>query len=608
MRRRLDREIWIVSTILSAGIYVILVELFGPGLLEHLVPAFILLSTGAIVYSMNPRSYTGFMKSFQEKVRKAVEEAGLYVNPYEKAGIAAYHLKSIIIILSVYAATVIATHILFTLPLIISTISILPLSIPPFMRIYLGTFDKVKERRYRVEKELPFFTVLAAILSRAGLTIYSALLRISKRSDLFPWMSREAKNVERDVALGIGVTESINNRFEKHPSQKLKTLMLTVTSIWRTGGNVSGTLEAFASQYLRELGDRWEQYSRNVSGLAEMLTIIFLLFPMSVGIIAIAFPLYSQYIIMIVAVILTPMVAVICYMLIKNMSPAIQDKYDVPVASFALALSPLTIPVMTNILPGLEGLTSMLAGVGCLASSMLVYIIMRGQVEEVSRCERALIGFIRDLTELRRVGYTVLQSLEKCSMNPYPEKFRELLRRAVARIKMGATISDSIRDSRSWLTRMTFTLLEEVEMSGGGSPELLENVENLVRTYLYSKEKAKSGVRIYIFLILGIPLIISFSSALLVGLAAVMEPLSRQILGGITLTVVKTSEVRAATDSVMLTSLESAAVMALLIGRASEQHPFNTWVLAVASIAFITSVALFPLIMSVTLSMLGMVG
>lgn len=602
-----------ISTVSSALIYSILVELLGPGSIEHLAPAFSLFISGAIVYSMNPKAHTGLFKSLQEKVRKAVEEAGLYVNPYEKARIAVYHLKSLIIIGSIYTATVIITYLLFTMPLAFTVLAVTPLIIPLFIGIYLGTFDKVKERRDRVERELPFFSTMASILSRAGLTIYSALLRASSRVDLFPWMSREAKNVRRDVeSLGIGVTESISSRFEKHPSQRLKTMMLTATSIWRTGGDVSGTLEAYASQYLRELEDRWIQYGRNASGLAEMLTIVFILFPMSVGIMAIAFPSYSIWIISVIAALLTPMITVVCYIMIKSMSPAIPDRYNVPIVRFALALTPLALPVIPRIqfieIPQIEGLTSMLAGVGCLASSIIIYLIMRPQIEEVSQCERALVGFLRDVIELRRVGYTIVQSFEKCMNNPYPEKFREMLRRAVARIRMGAGISDSVRDSRSWLVRMAFTLLEEVEESGGGSPELLEKVESLVRTYLYSKDRAKSGVRMYTYLVLGIPFMISFTSALLIGLAAVMAPLSGQSIGGMTISIAKTSDIKSVMDLVMLTSLESAVVMAILIGRAAEQHPFSMWRVMLASVAFISAVALMPQTTDVTLKMLGISG
>ncbi|MEM2216575.1 MAG: type II secretion system F family protein [Nitrososphaerota archaeon] len=608
----MDRELWILSTISSAAIYSILVELLGPGSIEVLAPAFSLFISGAIVYSMNPKAHTGLFKSIQEKVRKAVEEAGLYVNPYEKARIAVYHLKSLIIIGSIYTATVIITHLLFTIPLAFTVLAVTPLIIPPLTGIYVGTFDKVKERRDRVERELPFFSTMAAILSRAGLTIYSALLRASNRVDLFPWISREAKNVRRDVDLGIGVTESLSSRFEKHPSQRLKTMMLTAMSIWRTGGDVSGTLEAYASQYLRELEDRWIQYGRNASGLAEMLTIVFILFPMSVGIMAIAFPLYSTWIISVIAVLLTPMIAVMCYMMIKSMSPAIPDRYSMPPVRFALALTPLALPIISRIpfitIPQIEGLTSMLAGIGCLVSSILIHLIMKSQMEEVSDGERALVGFLRDVIELRRVGYTIVQSFEKCINNPYPERFRELLRRAVARIRMGAGISDSVRDSRSWILRMAFTLLEEVEESGGGSPELLEKVESLIRTHLYSKDRAKSGVRMYTYLILGIPFMISFTSALLIGLATVMAPLSGQSIGGFAISIAKTSDIKSVMDLVMLTSLESAAVMAILVGRAAEQHPFSMWRVVLASMAFIASVALMPQTTDVTLKMLGISG
>ena len=562
---------------------------------------------------MNPKAYTDFLKGLQEKVKKAVEQAGIYVNPYEKARTAVFHIKSLIIVSLTYISSAIATYFLFgRIPEYFIALAATPLVIPPFIGVYLGTFDKVRERREKTEKELPFFTTLTAILARAGLTLYTALVKASSRPDIFPWMSREAMNIRRDSeALGVGITDAMTSRAEKHPSQKFKTFMHTATSIWRSGGDVAGTVEAFASQHLKELSDKWESYGRSVSGIAEMLTIIFILFPMSAGIIAVAFPAYSLTMVALIGVALIPAIAVICYIMVRNASPAIPDRYGIP-SRIYLAFLPALIPIVPYVIQRMTPtLTtpipmSALVGVACVASSILLYSLARPMVEEVSESERALIQFVRDVTELRRVGYTIMQALEKCLNNPYPKKFSEILRKAVARMNMGVSISDSVRDCRSWLLRVTFTLLEEAEESGGGNPDLLEKIESLLRTHTYSKERSRSGVKLYIYLTMFIPFIISFSSALMIALAGLMAPITGQGFGGIALAFAKPEEMRSVMDMVMVTTLESTICMGLIIGRAADQHPYGTWRIALSSLTFIAAAVTLPQMENLVSGMFGL--
>ena len=90
------------------------------------------------------------------------------------------------------------------------------------------------------------FSVFAAIIQRAGLSLYHALSRVALPgySHVFGQMSREGELVTRDVKfLGSGVAETFERRAETHPSDRYANFLLSYTSVWRSGGDLAAALE-----------------------------------------------------------------------------------------------------------------------------------------------------------------------------------------------------------------------------------------------------------------------------------------------------------------------------------------------------------------------------
>jgi Flp pilus assembly protein TadB len=109
-----------------------------------------------------------------------------------------------------------------------------------------------------------------------------------------PQMAREAGRVKRDVALGIGVTDALTRLAEKHPLRDLKMMVLGAVSVWRSGGDVAVTLEGYAKSFLKSLEDSWDRYSRMIGLLGEALAIIFMILPLGIGVVSIAFSQFSS--------------------------------------------------------------------------------------------------------------------------------------------------------------------------------------------------------------------------------------------------------------------------------------------------------------------------
>jgi hypothetical protein len=93
------------------------------------------------------------------------------------------------------------------------------------------------ERKGLLTVEYPFFTVMASIVGYCGATLYTAFQQVKKAPAVFKQVSKEAVEVERKAVLaGIGVIKGIESHAETHPHEQFGRMLLTATSVWRSGG------------------------------------------------------------------------------------------------------------------------------------------------------------------------------------------------------------------------------------------------------------------------------------------------------------------------------------------------------------------------------------
>lgn len=612
-----DRLLWLSSILASATSYIAYVGFYKPGQIQYLIPGALLLISLLISLGVDPDKPRSFLRSFEEDVSRKVEEAGLYMDPLKAAYRAAYHLQLLATTSILYALGVVATQLIFGWSLgPLTAVFIAPLAIPPIVAVYVRVYDKARERLQKASKELAFFATLASILSRAGLTLYTAFLRAVKMVDVMPQMAAEASRLARDVSLGIGVTDALTRLAEKHPLRDFKMMVFGAVSVWRSGGDVAVTLEGYAKTFLKSLEDSWERYSRMIGLLGEALAIIFMILPLGVGVVSIAFAQLSTQLIIFMLVAVVPGMTMMVYAAVRSSDPVIPDRYTIPstiplaiivAAAPALTLQILSmIPQISSMLQQFRYMASISASLGALLAGLLIYFSMKEQIAEVEEAEQALPRFVRDVTEFRKLGYTIGQSLERCLKNPYPPSFTKFLQKVYGRVRMATGFGEAARDHRSWLTRVTFNLLEEVEESGGGNPALFEKVEDLLRTHLEAKKRGRGAVKLYMYMAMGIPFIVAFSATLLMNIAQIIAPVGQMAVTGMTLPLARPEDVAAGMDMAMLLALEGSVVTALIAGRAVDHHPYGTWRISLAAASFIAAVVTLPYMEALTAAMFGM--
>ncbi|MEM3921354.1 MAG: type II secretion system F family protein [Nitrososphaerota archaeon] len=599
-----DEQLWLITCLLGFMISS-LILMASPGSPQHAIQPSGILAGAALARVIRPSE--GLVEALVPKASTLVSRGGLYVDPRKVAMKIAYNIQMMVIAAACFLAVWIPTGAWLGYKFE-AALALAPLPLPLIKNVYVELLDKVRERREKMEKELPFFMSLVAILTRAGLTLYSCFLKVMHKKDLLPQSSKEGYRVWRDEFLGLGVVESIEKLSEEHPSEEFRRSILGITSVWRAGGDVAAVSESTAMEQLRRLEDRWVRYANSISTLGELISIIFLLLPLSIGVVCLVFPHLTYQLIMIVCAAVIPLLAIFAYAMIKTASPALPDRYELKVT----ALTPLAAiaagSAAAAIIPSMLGFNIHVVAVACgavAAGSLALYLSMRWQVKEVEDCEKSLVRFIKDVSEMRKFGYTIRDAVERCLQIPYAEGFRKILKKIVGRLRMGVGFEEASKDVRSTLTRIAFYLLSEVEESGGGSPQLLDRISDLLRTYLYARDKSKTSIRLYQIMSVALPFIVVATSTLIWCISGLLTPVS-QFASGSMLTIATQKDVERALPYIMIMTLEGVAAMGFIANRAIYHHPFNVWNIAVLALITMASYFLIGPLASIFSKALGL--
>jgi len=470
-------------------------------------------------------------------------------------------------------------------------VALVVLVVPP-AGVYIEFLDKARERREQTEAELPFFTSFASALAGTGLSLYHAFTSAARFPSVFERFSWEGRLLRRNVEnLGYGVLEGLDDQAFNHPSEGFKRLVLGTTSVWRSGGDMRAVLENRAEEFIAAQEQRWENFADEAGGLGDMLGLVFVGLPMALTAVGVCFASLALQGMTTIAFLALPLALVFSYLVLKGSMPPSYDLYSVTHRTVLLWIAPaVTAGTAASIGLGLPVAASIAISIASLGAA--VELSLRDQVEEVKDAERSLQRFIRDLTEYRKVGHTIVEGVKRCSAgNSYSPRFNNYLRRVAARLSLGLPLFDAGKAARSWLTRITFFLLHNIDESGGGSTVLLEKVMELLRKHDLNRLKATARLRLYTLLAVISPPMIVATCALISAMTTGMGFENLQLAG---LRLASEGQMRDITAVAMTAAVESGVGMAFLSTRASEGHPYRPRMVIMACFSFLLAWLSYP--------------
>jgi len=456
------------------------------------------------------------LESYVERLRRLMERAAHPENPIIYA--ARYMMLSIILLAAAPAASALA--VIDTAGAAIAVLLVVALAGIVLSSPFIAMRGKLAERRRNVDDELPWLTLLAATLQPAGIPLYESMRRLIGRG-LLPEMEREARFVEKSImVMGRDWITALEEVARNHPSMTFKDFVLGYTSILRTGGDVTGYLESRLREMLEWLSFRLRQYAAAAMGIGEILTILFTVF-VSIFALAGGF-IENTAMLQAVAYLGIPPIFTVMYSMINAIQPRTLKTYKITVGHLIPAIGILLATVYIHV----HG-----AGMGwySLALVMLVLGLTYGiqyhfKMRVARRHEEALEDFLRDVTEMRKIGLPPARAiLALAKSRGYNTEFDKVLARLASQLRLNVPLVEAVMrtQSPSWLVNMTLFILGEIEATGGGTVKTLEQLTQFISSYNMALREMRSRLRAYELLAIITPILLGGLVSMSAGMARV---------------------------------------------------------------------------------------
>jgi len=474
----------------------------------------------------------------------------------------------------------------------------------PYIKLYVNILDKIRERKERTDSELPFFTTFMSILVRAGLTPYYAFTKIIKLKEVFKQLSKDAKFIARDAKLGHGILESLEKNAFYHPSEDFKRLIFSTTSVWRSGGDLAISLENRVEEFLKMLEDKWINFSEQAGSLGDFLAILFLIAPAGITTIGIVFPSMAIIMLYMIAGIVIPIMLFFSLLIIKGIMPRTYNIYDFKMKDLIKWISSSILAGFICAIIGLD--RPIILALSIIIPCALIQYDMYEKINEVNSAENVLQRFVRDVSEYRKMGYSITEAIKRCSKYvKYNKRFDKFLKEVSKNLEINPNIYEAGKNHRSWLVRIVFFLFNEIDESGGGSVYLLEKVIEMIRRYEISRKIAISRLKLYLIMAFFSPILIIFSSAIIIALL-LGTGLEALRIGFVSFA--SKREIEAVINVNNILAIENGACYSLLISRILDGHCYTTYrIILTVAIGLITFL-LFPFIVEKMISFFSLGG
>jgi len=462
----------------------------------------------------------------------------------------------------------------------------------------LSLSSKASSRREWTESELPFFTTLAVALISAGMSFYYVLRRAGELPHLFRQLRRESLLVLRNVeVVGMGVLEAMDAAARDHPSQLYRGLIYTVTGVTRTGGSVRAAVIDRGREAMAAMRMRWEAFATRMRSLGEISVIVFMLLPLSLSVAGIAFAGVAYQGLIAMNLLVLPVLGLMFTVIVLGSVPKVYDLYQPPKTLLPMALAAAAGTGLAAYLAassaGAKALPIAFAAAAA-AGSMVVWLIMRGQIEEVRSANAQVPMLLREIVEARKSGLEFHEAIREAALSGrYTGAFGRALKRVAARLTMFSA-SEASADLRSWAARMAFHMVHEIEASGGGSPVLLEGTIETLSAYEMNRRNGAAAARLHVFMAYMFPAIALVATSMILSIAGQLTSFAQAQQQ---ISFATPEELERVVEMAWLSVAESSVMLMVAISRAMDLHFYNLWRVAAVSAALIAMVLIQPVVM-----------
>lgn len=264
----------------------------------------------------------------------------------------------------------------------------------------------------------------------------------------------------------------------------------------KSGGNLNQYLERRCDEFFGEAKFRFFRYASHAEIIAEVTLILLTMLPLLLVMSSFLMSSESLLAITKISFILVPAITVMLTLAINNAQPKTHN-----VVGFS------KISLITGIVVGMAAFFTLqqawlVFAVAVFVAAFMNYVLVSRQFIEITMLEKALPDFFRDITEYRKIGIAIPNAITRLSNErTYNWVFNSVLDTISSKITHGASMINAVSavDIRSWYTRISFFVLEKIVESGGGTPQILEQVTDFFSKINRAKSEMIGRVRVFSF-------------------------------------------------------------------------------------------------------------
>lgn len=483
-----------------------------------------IMTNNIIINFTRPILEKKIVASIQNKINYELEadirSAGRAANPRILAmrGMA-YMFVSILIVIPIAILLAITVDFIFFLMLII------PLILAFYPKIKLKSAKA--ERRIAIEDEIAFFTMYVSVMQTIGKSFYTSIVEIIGK-EIFPAIETESKMLDRNIRLfGMDPITALNSHGITHPNLHFSNLLLGYVSISKSGGDLGQFMERKSDEFFTYARFRFSKYTKQAEIIGETMLILLNILPILLMTSSFLMASESIQIIMSISFIVVPATTILMIIIINSFQPKTKDNVKFSIFSILLGgIFALIVLVMNQ-----PHWMILVVAVG--VTAIFNHIATSHQFREISMIESALPDFFRDVTEYRKIGIAIPNALIRiANQRSYNHYFDSLLSKIATNLALGNNLNKILESMviRSWLGRTSFFVLGRIAGSGGGTPEILEQITDFSGKIKEAKNEMVSGLQIFSYMAYASPVLMILSASGMKDVMAKIGPGMQQLM------------------------------------------------------------------------------
>jgi flagellar protein FlaJ len=380
--------------------------------------------------------------------------------------------------------------------------------------------SKAGERSQKLEREMPFAATYVAVMASGGIPPYTSFKRLGE-ADLLPAMSREARNLIRDVEIfGVDPLTAMQKSAKGNPLDIYREFVGGYASTVIIGGDITSFLETKAGELFKTRAARVRAAAERLGMLLESFIIVMVLMSLCFYILFSVESIYSTGMSMYSGIILytyvfTPLLSFVFIYLAHGMQPKspITDYRPYKIFGICAVIATVVLAILTNFfgimpVPFLEPIANAVdlptaVSVALVISAGPPAVIQMRLAGEKASTERGVTLFLQDLTETRKTGLAPEKCIETLSNREYGS-FSKHLKKITAELSWGIPLRkvfmDFMKRTKSWTTQIVMFLLVETIDVGGGTIAMIESLAKFSTTTQEVEREKKMAVKPYIMM------------------------------------------------------------------------------------------------------------